>query len=173
MYTDNMTASRRRIRYARVCVEVNAAEDLVKEFDLMGENGDWFTIYVEYDWIPAICKSCKVFGHSTTTCSKVSNKVLASEVGVSEPSQEGDWVRVQRKGKGKVAVTGSGANKEKMVIGNGSTITQLPEAHFAAISSSEGDVGASFLLGAQQGSGNKDGLCPVTIVVEGKAVVLE
>lgn len=34
LYTDNMTASRSRISYARLCFEVDAAKELIKEFDL-------------------------------------------------------------------------------------------------------------------------------------------
>lgn len=103
LYTDKMTASRRRIGYARVCVEVDAAKNLVKEFDLLGDNGQWLRVYAEYDWIPSVCNSCKVFGHSSSACPKMSKPSLSTQhEGSSEAVQEGDWIMVRRKGKGKV-----------------------------------------------------------------------
>jgi len=113
LYTDSMTASRRRISYARVCVEVDAAKNWIKEFYLLTENGKWMTVFVEYDWIPSICSSCKVFGHSSAACPKLSKQSdPAPPEKSAKADQEGEWVRIRRKGKGKVSEGDGEANKE-------------------------------------------------------------
>ncbi len=96
------TSSRRRISFARVCVEVDASKTLVKEFYLQGENGDWLTVMVEYDWVPPMCSACKVFGHSLAACPKSKKQVTPNPPeGGSKATSEGDWIKVQKKGKGK------------------------------------------------------------------------
>lgn len=49
LYADSMTASRRRISYARICVEIDASKNLIRDLDLLGEQGDRMTVFVEYD----------------------------------------------------------------------------------------------------------------------------
>lgn len=64
LHADRMTSSKKRISYARICVEVDASKD----FDLQCGNCSWTTVFVEYDWRPSVCSLCKVFGHSTASC---------------------------------------------------------------------------------------------------------
>lgn len=49
LHTDKITARRKRISYARVCVEVDASTELVKEFDPRCDNGEWITIKAELE----------------------------------------------------------------------------------------------------------------------------
>lgn len=44
LHTDKLTAIKKRISYARVCVEVEASEELVKDFYLQCENGEWVPV---------------------------------------------------------------------------------------------------------------------------------
>ncbi len=67
---DKATASRSRMQYAKVCVEVSAA-DVIPE-TLVLETGPELTVEipVEVLWKPDQCSQCGVFGNSTTKCLK-------------------------------------------------------------------------------------------------------
>ena len=76
LYADSLTATRKRISYARVCVEINAKCDLIESFDLLLDRSDdsgnpiLVTIGVEFQWKPKVCLSCKTFGHAQSNCHK-------------------------------------------------------------------------------------------------------
>lgn len=71
MHVDKFTASKKRISYVRVCVEVNASEELVHDFDLQCADGKSITIHAEFEWTPVRFTACEVFGHSIASCSKL------------------------------------------------------------------------------------------------------
>uniref|UniRef100_A0A6N2MT43 Uncharacterized protein n=1 Tax=Salix viminalis TaxID=40686 RepID=A0A6N2MT43_SALVM len=61
---DESTFSCKRLEYARVCVEVDAAHPFVHNFELeFSQSGDTVRVDVEYEWKPSRCKTCKVYGH--------------------------------------------------------------------------------------------------------------
>lgn len=62
---DEATANRRRLDYARICVEVEAGDFLPNDI-VISVNAESVMVGVEYQWLPPRCDSCKVFGH---TCS--------------------------------------------------------------------------------------------------------
>jgi hypothetical protein len=68
LHADITTLIRKRLTYARVCVEIDASKLLVKEFDQQCPNGMVITILAEYEWLPSRCTSCNVFGHNLATC---------------------------------------------------------------------------------------------------------
>jgi hypothetical protein len=68
LHADHTTLLRKRLSYARVCVEIDALKTLVKEYDLRCPNGLFITISAEYEWIPSKCSNCNVFGHTTALC---------------------------------------------------------------------------------------------------------
>ena len=73
LLADSATLSRRRLNYARVCVEVDAGDTLIEEIDLAsGDSEDPSTdpikINVVYQWKPPRCSHCLVFGHTSTNC---------------------------------------------------------------------------------------------------------
>jgi len=68
LHADHTTLLRKRLSYARVCVEIHASKTLVKEYDLRCPNGLFITILANYEWIPSKCSNCNVFGHTTTIC---------------------------------------------------------------------------------------------------------
>ncbi len=65
LHTDKLTAIKKRISYARVCVEVEASEELVKDFDLQCENGEW---------VPAGKKGKAKAGSSNETVNVIGDK---------------------------------------------------------------------------------------------------
>jgi hypothetical protein len=71
---------RKRLSYARVCVEIDASKTLVKEYDLRYPNGLFITISADYEWIPSRCNNCNVFGH--TTMIRATSKVDDLTMGV-------------------------------------------------------------------------------------------
>ena len=71
LHVDSLTASCRRISYARICIEVSAEEELMKSFVIQTEDpisGDpeLITLHVEYQWTPVRCAKCKIVGHNCT-----------------------------------------------------------------------------------------------------------
>ncbi|KAK1292578.1 hypothetical protein QJS10_CPB17g00529 [Acorus calamus] len=70
LYMDTPTAARSRIAFARVCVEIEAGEELPDEVFVQIRNGDREAIRVTYDWKPEACKFCNTFGHNEALCCK-------------------------------------------------------------------------------------------------------
>ncbi|GJY95109.1 hypothetical protein Tco_0511470 [Tanacetum coccineum] len=71
MYTESWGWS----GYVRAMVELQADIELkdtlmVAVFKFVGEGYTMSTIYVEYEWTPPRCSSCKVFGHIVDECPK-------------------------------------------------------------------------------------------------------
>lgn len=81
LHADLTTLLRKRLSYARVCVEIEASKTLVKEYDLRCPNGLFITISADYEWIPSRCNNCNVFGHTTAICatSKVDDRTMGAE----------------------------------------------------------------------------------------------
>ncbi|KAJ6670722.1 hypothetical protein OIU85_014570 [Salix viminalis] len=62
---DESTFCCTRLDYARVCVEIDAAQPFIKKFDLNNPlSAEPIHIEVEYEWTPVRCEKCKVFGHA-------------------------------------------------------------------------------------------------------------
>ncbi|KAI8527740.1 hypothetical protein RHMOL_Rhmol12G0097800 [Rhododendron molle] len=96
LFADSPTENCQRLSYARLCIEVDVGVDLPDTVDVEYANGCQVTVGVKYQWKPAKCLNCHVFGHSEAQCSAV----------VQVPKQE--WVvktAVEQKG----VVTDSGS----------------------------------------------------------------
>ena len=53
-----------RLDYAHVCVELDAAEPYTTNFEITTPfSKDPLRIDVEYEWRPARCDKCRLFGH--------------------------------------------------------------------------------------------------------------
>lgn len=147
LHTDKLTAIKKRISYARVCVEVEASEELVKDFYLQCENGEWVTVYADYEWKPAICTSCRVFGHSTVSCGKktASQEGTKQVVAAKQPVSSGEWVPVGKKGKAKAG----SSNETVNVIGDkhdkaeSSTVNDETEAGQGGNDTDPGEFGVA------------------------------
>jgi hypothetical protein len=50
LHTDGLTAAKSRIRFSRICVEIDASPDFVEDFYLSCDNGDWITVFAELEW---------------------------------------------------------------------------------------------------------------------------
>lgn len=59
-HADHTTLLCKRLRYARVCVEINVSKMLVNEYDLHCPNGLFITILADHEWIPSKCNNCNI-----------------------------------------------------------------------------------------------------------------
>ncbi|XP_039000858.1 uncharacterized protein LOC120126869 [Hibiscus syriacus] len=56
---DSITASKTRLEYAKVCIEIEANEDILETVEVILANGKTSTIFVEVPWFPYRCRKCK------------------------------------------------------------------------------------------------------------------
>lgn len=65
---DKKTASRSKMAYARICVEIGVDSDFPPHIDALAGNVK-IQVPVEYSWRPPRCQHCNVFGHTQSKCS--------------------------------------------------------------------------------------------------------
>ncbi|KAK8639618.1 hypothetical protein V6N13_137991 [Hibiscus sabdariffa] len=59
LYMDTITATRQRLEFARVCVEVPAGYVFPDSIDVVLQDGSIALVYVTVPWIPPSCSHCK------------------------------------------------------------------------------------------------------------------
>ena len=69
LHVHQMTATCRKLSFAKLCVKVSAEFELLKEFDIDfvdPNSGEltMITLKVEYQWNPIKCATCQKFGHN-------------------------------------------------------------------------------------------------------------
>ena len=67
---DNATLKREKLQFARVLLEVDVSQTFPDEIMFENEKGEDTCVQVLYNWKPAFCKACKVFGHDEQTYRK-------------------------------------------------------------------------------------------------------
>ncbi|XP_039013287.1 uncharacterized protein LOC120142879 [Hibiscus syriacus] len=65
---DSITASKTRLEYARICVEIGITDEIPKFVNVILKDGRSTSISVKVPWLPLSCKKCKVYGHSEKKC---------------------------------------------------------------------------------------------------------
>ncbi|GAA0153254.1 hypothetical protein LIER_11538 [Lithospermum erythrorhizon] len=68
LFADRNTSVQKRLGYARVCVEVKVESNMFDEIPVKYVNGYIHYQKVNYEWVPAKCMKCKMFGHSEEGC---------------------------------------------------------------------------------------------------------
>lgn len=68
--TDQLTATKGRISYARVLVEVHTDRELVEEIRFTDPRGVVVKPRVIYKWKPIVFKQCSMWGHHENECRK-------------------------------------------------------------------------------------------------------
>ncbi|XP_058762303.1 uncharacterized protein LOC131635682 [Vicia villosa] len=61
--TDECTAKKLRVSYARVLIEVDVTQELKHQILIRGPQGEKMIQQVDYEWTPPFCKSCNKVGH--------------------------------------------------------------------------------------------------------------
>ena len=102
---ERMTATRRRITYALICIEVNAEIDPLFELNVQYRNpvtgGDESVkVKVEYQWTPGRCTKCLVFGHD---CNKPNTLIVPKPETKAKGTNQNAWM-TRKKGKDKIDV---------------------------------------------------------------------
>ncbi|KAF9621091.1 hypothetical protein IFM89_016525 [Coptis chinensis] len=80
---DDATARRTRISYARICVVVDIEFKFPSFIPVKIGEGVIVDIGLDYEWVPDLCTSCKIFGHSDSKCIK--NKEVSAQNPVIQP----------------------------------------------------------------------------------------
>ena len=75
LHADQMTASLKRLAYARICLEINIDDTLPTSLDLLLENGSSVEVRIEYGWIPKRCSICMGSDHPSKNCLKSARQI--------------------------------------------------------------------------------------------------
>ena len=67
---DAPTLEKKRLDFARVCVEIDIDCEFPTDFDIHMDRNMKVVIGVEYAWKPARCSHCGAFGHTLEKCEK-------------------------------------------------------------------------------------------------------
>ena len=70
LYMDSIIAKQQRLADAKVCVEVEAAMDILSSIEIELRDGKLVMVHVEILWIPARCSQCGIFGYGDKYCPK-------------------------------------------------------------------------------------------------------
>lgn len=65
LYMDRFTAEKKRLEYARVCIEIDVEKEVPRFIEVVRKNGGLAEVEVVIPWMPVKCAECKVFGHSS------------------------------------------------------------------------------------------------------------
>ncbi|KAK8605579.1 hypothetical protein V6N13_102357 [Hibiscus sabdariffa] len=96
LYMDTITASRGRLEYAKVCIEVKAGAKIPKTIDIQLRDGVVSFVRVNVPWMPQSCANCNSFGHLTKVCVEGAKPHQEWRVKASAPG-EGKEVDVQER----------------------------------------------------------------------------
>ncbi|XP_039054688.1 uncharacterized protein LOC120197152 [Hibiscus syriacus] len=65
---DTITATKSRLEFAKVCIEIGVRDVIPKHIVVVLKNGQTTSITVEVPWLPHSCRRCNVFGHNEKGC---------------------------------------------------------------------------------------------------------
>ncbi|XP_038993244.1 uncharacterized protein LOC120116935 [Hibiscus syriacus] len=69
LFMDSVTASKNRLEFAKVCVEVEDGVVIPDIIHVILSDGSSVGIKVHVPWLPKCCDKCKSFGHHVNSCS--------------------------------------------------------------------------------------------------------
>uniref|UniRef100_A0A2K2AH79 Uncharacterized protein n=1 Tax=Populus trichocarpa TaxID=3694 RepID=A0A2K2AH79_POPTR len=78
-----LTSSMSRLSFARVLIELDLLVELPHSINVVLPNGACLVQPVAYETLPKFYKHCRVLGHTTVMCSKVSPAMGANNKGNS------------------------------------------------------------------------------------------
>ncbi|KAL9249473.1 hypothetical protein AKJ16_DCAP14614 [Drosera capensis] len=78
--TDQMTASKERISYARVLVDIDTTKDIVEEVEIKAPGGVMITQKVYYEWTSIKYGKCQFWDHKTEVCRATVPPVAPNQV---------------------------------------------------------------------------------------------
>ncbi|KAL4323927.1 hypothetical protein GQ457_11G029880 [Hibiscus cannabinus] len=78
LYSARATVLKKQLDYAKVCVEIDAKDDLPGSVMVELDDGYTEDVAVELVWSSPSCKHCTIFGHSDYKCSKIVVHVVSA-----------------------------------------------------------------------------------------------
>ncbi|XP_062089518.1 uncharacterized protein LOC133796053 [Humulus lupulus] len=72
---DKITKDRSMIKFARILVDMEISDSLLKFISYINERGQVMDQMIEYEWMPTKCPQCKKLGHTVSTCKFVEGLV--------------------------------------------------------------------------------------------------
>ncbi|KAE8682000.1 Pentatricopeptide repeat-containing protein [Hibiscus syriacus] len=133
LYMDYVTASKERLEFAKVCVEVEAGEVIHEVIHVVLRDGSIARIRVYAPWFPKICLQCNTFGHLASSYVEV--------LKASSKTKETKDTHIWRK-KVNSSVSGN-AGKERL---EHTSTTMQVEKILADSPGTDGQVGVGDLL---------------------------
>ncbi|XP_062080661.1 uncharacterized protein LOC133785445 [Humulus lupulus] len=83
---DKFTKDRSMIRFARVLVEMEITDDPPFIIHFVNERGQIQEQFVEYEWLPIKCSTCKGYGHNAAECKKTETKAWVTKSKLEQDS---------------------------------------------------------------------------------------
>jgi hypothetical protein len=68
LVTDECTAHKLRVSYARMLIEMDVTQELPHDITIRDNEGNKMKQLVEYEWKPIFCEKCQKVGHK---CAKI------------------------------------------------------------------------------------------------------
>lgn len=120
MFTDECTANKLRVSYARILVEVDITQKMVDVITI-NKKGQRRQQKIEYEWKPLFCERCQKIGHKCSNSvntkqgqrkqwsiksveadePKTTTETTIEECEIPEASHRGEWNDVNKRGTGK------------------------------------------------------------------------
>ena len=109
LHLDPLTENQTKLSFARICTEVGVDCEFPKSVLLDRGNGSYFTIRIEYPWVPQCCSECKRFGHNLLNCQakKRPSSGMISTIPVNSKHEAVNGMEVDEVGEGLKMVAGS------------------------------------------------------------------
>ncbi|XP_058755867.1 uncharacterized protein LOC131628790 [Vicia villosa] len=115
LVTDECTANRLRVSYARILVEIDITQAPIDEITIKDSEGNRMKQPVEYEWRPKFCHRCQKVGHNCETRQPQGTKqwkpkeakqpeqqeIVVKKTAETLPESEPTWTTVERSRKGK------------------------------------------------------------------------
>ena len=92
-----LTSSMSRLSFARVLIELDLLVELPHSINVVLPNGACLVQPVAYETLPKFYKHCRVLGHTTVMCSKVSPAMGANNKGSQDSISAGRTSRVSNR----------------------------------------------------------------------------
>ncbi|KAK8549624.1 hypothetical protein V6N13_073407 [Hibiscus sabdariffa] len=71
LYMDTITASKGKLEFAKVCIEIEVGARFPKVIHVQLRDGTVVSVTVHIPWSPHSCSKCQVFGHLDRACSAI------------------------------------------------------------------------------------------------------
>ncbi|XP_059638672.1 uncharacterized protein LOC132280938 [Cornus florida] len=98
LYANQATVSRTKLKYARICVDIDISQPLLTEVELIMEDDTIERIGIEYQWLPKICKRCNKLNHTEFSCPlNVTEHTPARDNSPPPKSPSNDWITVRKR----------------------------------------------------------------------------